>query len=125
MVNKRDSLTVKKYKDSNNKIIALCVYYKHEDGLSMAELIMLIVNKHKYITTKDVYCLSTITVELSCRGKGYGSMLLRRLLDEAKEYNIAILCKVNPSREVDYLSLKAWYIRHGFIEINNRLWYNI
>lgn len=120
----KDRLNIQKYKSGG--IGNIGIYYRHENNrLSLAEINFVYTDNYKYITMKDVYYFSRINVVKEYRGIGIGRYLLKELLREVKRENIALVCEISPYGEMGYTELKNWYIRNGFIEKNNLLWYNI
>ena len=57
-------------------------------------------------------------VHKTLRGKGYGSMLLDKVVSFCKSNNIYLECWINPYGDMNMHQLKDFYIRHGFIETN-------
>lgn len=60
--------------------------------------------------------LNRINVPPEFRGKGHGSRLLQRVLDDADEEDVIVMLGINPYGEMTYDQLRDWYERHGFVE---------
>lgn len=58
--------------------------------------------------------LTRINVPIRYRGKGIGSRLLCRVLDDADREKVTLYLELLPSGGLSYADLKAWYQRHGF-----------
>ena len=59
--------------------------------------------------------ISRINVPRENRGKGYGSQLLRQVLDIADQEKIRLYLEIAPSDGLNYEQLEAWYKRYGFV----------
>lgn len=63
----------------------------------------------------DLYLLTRINVPRQHRGKGHGSKLLRRILEDADRERSTIVLEIAPSDGLNHDQLKSWYERHGFV----------
>lgn len=50
------------------------------------------------------------------RRQGYGTMLLKRLLELIVQDERQLQLDINPYGEMDYLQLEAFYLKHGFVK---------
>lgn len=60
------------------------------------------------------WTITRINVPKIFRGNGYGSALLRRILVDADQEQLALQLFVLSSGELDREQLTAWYERYGF-----------
>lgn len=60
--------------------------------------------------------ITRINVPTWARGQGYGSKLLREILDAADTEETPLSLEVMPSGPLDYDELVRWYKRYGFRE---------
>lgn len=60
------------------------------------------------------YYLNRINVPEPHRGEGFGSELLRIVLEDADDENVTIELEVYPSGPLDAQTLTDWYVRNGF-----------
>jgi ribosomal protein S18 acetylase RimI-like enzyme len=58
--------------------------------------------------------ITRINVPEEHRGRGFGTKLLVRILDEADSEHVHLSLLVVPSGPLDYDALVSWYERHGF-----------
>lgn len=65
------------------------------------------------------WTISRINVPEEYRGHGYGSELLRMILDDADLEQVALELEVEPSGPLNYHDLQAWYERYGFVRQSN------
>jgi len=74
-------------------------------------------------TSPKVSILSGIEVAYSLRRMGYGTRLLRVVLDDADKEGVTLLLSVSSDDSPKALSnvqLQQWYRRHGFYEIEGK-----
>lgn len=63
------------------------------------------------------YLLTRVETGQECRGKGYGTEILERVLADADAEGATLLLSVEPDLSpgsLDAAALTAWYSRHGF-----------
>jgi GNAT superfamily N-acetyltransferase len=62
--------------------------------------------------------LTGIEVEKNLRGRGYGTALLKKVLEDADRLGVILLLSVasdDSPRALTNEQLQAWYARHGFM----------
>lgn len=64
-----------------------------------------------------------INVPKQDRSNGIGTELLKSLLNECREQNIALICEINPYGDLTYEQLDTWYRKYGFKGYEGVLWY--
>ncbi len=62
--------------------------------------------------------ISLMGTDPACRGRGYGSLLMERFLQHARDlgYEQAVAMTVPPEVKPAYAATVAFYKRHGFVE---------
>lgn len=65
---------------------------------------------------KDTFYFNRIIIQPKFRGKGYGSILLDKLLSEFNSKGYNLICEVNPYGPLNDEQLRDWYKRHGFVD---------
>lgn len=60
------------------------------------------------------WTITRINVPHEHRGKGLGTKLLRRILEDADKAFVILALEPSPSDGLNYDQLTAWYSRHGF-----------
>lgn len=83
-----------------------CYYHK----ISSTELAVL-DNCDYY---NDGHIITRINVPHKQRGRGFGSLLLLQCLSDADRERVTMWLEISPSDGLDYPTLEAWYLRHGF-----------
>jgi GNAT superfamily N-acetyltransferase len=63
-----------------------------------------------------IYEVNRINVPPAFRGRGFGRMLLKQLLEDADQHNVTLRLAVNPSGGLGKRKLTAWYARNAFIQ---------
>lgn len=66
----------------------------------------------------EAYLLTRVNVPVALRGIGYGSMLLRQVLEDADQEQAAIVLEIAPSGGPGgmwHKALEEWYGRNGFV----------
>lgn len=66
------------------------------------------------IEDREVFVINRINVPDKARGKGYGTKLLKEILEAADAEKIMLLLGPSPSGGLDMAALTAWYERYGF-----------
>jgi len=61
------------------------------------------------------WTITRINVPAKHRGQGYGSKLLRQILEEADAEGVTLQLEISPSDGLNYGQLWDWYKRHGFM----------
>lgn len=77
-------------------------------GWAIADLIYL---------RKDTYVLTRIYVRDKFRRQGFGTELLRAVLDEADLHGATLVLEIAPPDKMGYHDLKKWYERFGFVSV--------
>lgn len=67
---------------------------------------------------KDTYVLTRINVRDKFRRQGFGTELLRAVLDEADLHGATLVLEIAPSGKMGYHDLRKWYERFGFVNVN-------
>jgi predicted GNAT family acetyltransferase len=62
--------------------------------------------------------MTRINIPREHRGKGLGTALLKRVLDDADRDQVMITLEIMPSGPLNYDELRDWYARHGFSELS-------
>jgi predicted GNAT family acetyltransferase len=75
-----------------------------------------------YNQDHNVWILTRINIPKSERGKGYGTKLLKKILDHADRESAVIVLAVSASDGLANKQLCRWYARHGFRADENPLW---
>lgn len=60
------------------------------------------------------WVISRINVPEKHRGKGLGTVMLKRIIDDADAEGSDLWLEILPSGPLDYDALWQWYRRHGF-----------
>jgi GNAT superfamily N-acetyltransferase len=63
---------------------------------------------------REVYLITRINVPERARGYGYGSMLLRRICEQANNEGVVLQVHPIPSGGLNMTQLLRWYRRYGF-----------
>ena len=63
--------------------------------------------------------VSSLVVDAAARGKGFATALMREVIEQADAQRVALLVNVEPFDDgpLDAESLRFWYARLGFVEI--------
>ena len=85
-----------------------CIHVYSEDGSTVAEA--------SNMTTDNTYYLNRVYVKPNQRGKGMGSRALDVMLREMRLLDATLYCEIIPYGDLDFNTLRLWYIRHGFKE---------
>ena len=64
--------------------------------------------------------ITRINVPKDFRNKGFGSALLKEILEDADKTNTTLFLEISPSDGLNYDELEAWYLRYNF-----KPWYGI
>lgn len=67
------------------------------------------------------WLISRINVPHCHRGQGLGTKILSEILTDADAEGVWLELWPSPSGPLDYQSLVAWYTRHGFEELGNKV----
>lgn len=72
----------------------------------------------------DSHVITRINVPHRLRGRGLGTALLRKILDDADADGCQLMLAPEPSDGLDYPAVVAWYERHGFrfTEVGAMMW---
>lgn len=98
-------------------------FLKHENTLSIVETSFIGIKKRPDGSIGKVVYFNRINVSKEKRGLGIGNELLKSLLSECNNSNIAIMLEINPYGDLTYEQLKDWYIKNGFIDFQGIFWY--
>jgi len=79
---------------------------------------MAILDMGDYEDGKMIYRINT---PKNFRGRGYASTLLHEVLEECDKRKIPLYLEILPSGDMDYSQLMAWYMRCGFVRIDDNL----
>ena len=60
------------------------------------------------------YVITRINVPIQHRGRGLGSHILSRILEDADQTDATLYLDILPSGPLDYYALENWYTRYGF-----------
>jgi predicted GNAT family N-acyltransferase len=63
--------------------------------------------------------ITRINVPMRHRGLGYGTKILRQILDDADKELVDLWLKIYPSGNLSYEQLESWYTRYGFKKVND------
>jgi GNAT superfamily N-acetyltransferase len=85
----------------------MCFYIKEGVYLSLAEMSNIDGN---------VWWFERLSVHPKSRGKGYGSLLVDKVVEFCKSHMIKLECGLNPYGVLTFEQLRDFYIRHGFTE---------
>ncbi|MBK9497466.1 MAG: GNAT family N-acetyltransferase [Xanthomonadales bacterium] len=62
--------------------------------------------------------ITRINVPPKARGLGFGSRLLREILHDADAEGVTLILEINPSGDLNFAQLEAWYMRYDFVAIS-------
>lgn len=90
--------------------------YRHAEGAQARVTYSQAVPPHLRGRVREV---SSLMVDQAARGHGHATQLMRDLMREADDADLALLVVVEPFDDspIDAVALKGWYSRMGFVEI--------
>lgn len=65
------------------------------------------------ISQKEMY-FNRLYVDPKFRNRGFGTKLLKKVLEAIKERHLVLRLDINPYGDMDYDQLKQWYEKYGF-----------
>ena len=60
------------------------------------------------------WMITRIFVPEDCRRQGFGSQVLKLVLEDADIEHVILYLPIHPYSNTEYQRLEAWYKRHGF-----------
>lgn len=97
---------------------------RHTYTISVAEFNLVESSLFFPNLTKPTYWFSRLNVPVRERNKGIAAELLTEAFAWAKEEDVTIVCIPNSYGDLNPRQLENFYLKHGFVKIDNILVFN-
>ena len=76
-----------------------------------------------YVAEENSWYINRVYVPHIHRGKGYGRKLLKECIEGADKEGAILWLEINPYGSLTYDELRAWYMRYGFEDLGNGIYW--